>query len=66
MELSLQEFLDSVSNKSTKKEYRLGIKKFCEWFGKSAEEILKLRQEDLTQRSGEGLVEFKNRATRLE
>jgi len=66
MELSLQEFLDSVSNKRTRKGYKLGIKKFCEWFGKSAEEILKLRQEDLTQRSGEGLVEFKNRATRLE
>ena len=66
MELSIQEFLDSVSNKRTRKGYKLGIKKFCEWFGKSAEEILKLRQEDLTQRSGEGLVEFKNRATRLE
>jgi hypothetical protein len=51
MELSLQEFLDTVFNKSAKKECRLGINKFCEWFGKSAEEILKLRQEDLTQRS---------------
>jgi hypothetical protein len=42
MELSIQEFLDSVSNPNTKKEYRHGIKKFCEWYGKSAEEILEL------------------------
>lgn len=50
MELSLQEFMDSVSNRNTKKEYRHGIKKFCEWFGKGAEEILELRKDDLTQR----------------
>jgi len=65
MELSLQEFLDSVSNKSTKKEYRWGIKLFCEWYGKSAEEILKERQEDLTQKPGENLIEFRNRSARF-
>jgi hypothetical protein len=32
VELSAQEFLDSVQNPNTKKEYRHGIKKFCDWF----------------------------------
>jgi integrase len=66
MELSVQEFLDSVSNPNTKKEYRHGIKKFCEWYGKSAEEILELRKDDLTQRHEENLVEYRNRAARFE
>jgi|SRR5271157_307545 len=66
MELSVQEFLDSVSNPNTKKEYRHGLNKFCEWFGKSAEEILELRKDDLTQRAGENLIEYRNRAARFE
>lgn len=66
MELSVQEFLDSVSNPNTKKEYRHGVKKFCEWFGKSAEEVLELRKDDLTQRQGENLIEYRNRAARFE
>jgi integrase len=66
MELSVQEFLDSVPNPNTKKEYRHGIKKFCEWFGESAGEILELRKDDLTQRQGENLVEYRNRAARFE
>ena len=65
MELSLQEFLDSVRNPNTKKGYRHGIKKFCEWYGKSAEEILEMRKGDLTQRAGENLIEYKNRAARF-
>ena len=65
MKLSLQEFLDSVQNPNTKKGYRHGIKKFCEWYGKSAEEILELRKDDLTQRAGENLIEYKNRASRF-
>jgi len=66
MELSVQEFLDSVSNSNTKKGYRHGLKKFCEWFGKSAEEILEMRKDDLTQRAGENLIEYRNRAARFE
>jgi len=65
VKLSLQEFLDSVQNPNTKKGYRHGIKKFCEWYGKSAEEILELRKDDLTQRAGENLIEYKNRASRF-
>jgi site-specific recombinase XerD len=66
MELSVQEFLDSVSNPNTKKEYRHGLDKFCSWYGKIAEEILELRKDDLTQRAGENLIEYRNRAARFE
>jgi site-specific recombinase XerD len=66
MELSVKEFLDSVSNSNTKKGYRHGLKKFCEWFGKSAEEILELRKDDLTQRADENIIEYRNRAARFE
>jgi len=66
MELSVQEFLDSVSNPNTRKGYRHGLKRFCEWYGKSAEEILELRKEDLTQKTGENLIEYRNRAARFE
>jgi site-specific recombinase XerD len=64
--MSVQEFLDSVSNPSTKKGYRFGLKQFMEWYGKPAEEILKMRQDDLTQKVGENLIEYKNRAARFE
>ena len=66
MELSVNEFLDSVINPNTRKGYRVGIKKFYEWSGKSPREILEARKDDLTQRSGEDLIEYRNRATRFE
>jgi len=66
MELSVQTFLDSVSNPNTKKEYRYGIKKFSEWFGKTPGEILKLRREDLTKKVKEDFVEQRFRAARFE
>jgi integrase len=66
MELSVKEFLDSVVNSNTRKGYRVGIKKFCEWFGKSPREILEARKDDLTQRAGEDLIEYRNRAARFE
>lgn len=65
MDLSLQQFLDSVHNPNTKKGYKHGIKKFYEWYGKTAEEILEIRKDDLTQREGENLIEYKNRASRF-
>jgi integrase len=64
--MSVQEFLNSISNPRTRKGYRFGLNKFVEWFGKPAEDILAMRQEDLTQRSGENLVEYRNRAARFE
>jgi len=66
VELSLKEYLDSVANGSTRKGYRLGIKKFCEWFGKSAEEVLQMRKDDLTQKAGENLIDYRNRAARFQ
>ena len=66
MELSVKEFLDSVVNPNTRKGYRVGIKKFYEWFGKSPREILEARKDDLTQRPGEDLIEYRNRAARFE
>ncbi len=66
MELSAQAFLDSVSNPNTKKEYRHGLNKFCGWYKKTAEEILDLRKDDLTQIIGENVVDYRNRASRFE
>jgi len=66
LEMSVQEFLNSISNPRTRKGYRFGLNKFIEWFGKPAEEILAMRQEDLTQKPGENLIEYKNRAARFE
>jgi integrase len=66
MELSVKEFLDSVINPNTRKGYRVGIKKFHEWFGKSPREILEARKDDLTQKPGEDLIEYRNRAARFE
>jgi integrase len=66
MQLSMQEFLDSVINPSTKKGYRIGINKFCEWFGQSPREVLEMRKDDLTQRPHEDLIEYRNRAARFE
>jgi site-specific recombinase XerD len=64
--MSVQEFLNSVSNPRTKKGYRFGLNKFVEWIGKPAEEVLAMRQEDLTQKAGENPIEFKNRAARFQ
>ena len=66
MHLSVKEFLDSVSNKHTKKEYRYGIKKFRDWFNKTPEEILEIRKDDLTPRPNENIIEAKHRAKRFE
>ena len=41
MKLGVKEFLDTIQNPSTRKGYRQGIKKFCEYYGKTAEEIIR-------------------------
>jgi integrase len=66
MELSVKEYLDSVANPNTRKEYRIGINKFCEWFGKSPRDLLEMRKDDLTQRPEENIIEYRNRAARFE
>ena len=64
--MSVNDFLDSVSNRHTKKEYRYGIKKFCDWYEKLPEEILEMRKDDLTPRPNENIIEAKHRAKRFE
>jgi integrase len=66
LEMSVQEFLNSINNPRTRKGYQFGLNKFVEWFNKTPEEILAMRQEDLTQKPGENLVEYRNRAARFE
>ena len=48
--MNVNEFLSYIKeakSKATYKNYKQGIKKFVEWYGKSADEILKERFEDL-------------------
>jgi len=50
MKMSVEEYLEDIKqrkSKQTLKEYRHGISKFSEWFGKSPNEILAVRKEDL-------------------
>ncbi|MCK5592575.1 hypothetical protein KAI31_00580, partial [Candidatus Bathyarchaeota archaeon] len=50
-ELKVEDFLDYIKqsrSKSTFKEYKAGIKKFSEYYGKAPDEILKERSEDWT------------------
>ena len=64
--MSVSEFLDSVSNRHTRKEYNYGIKKFCDWFARTPEEILEMRKNDLTPKPDENIIEAKHRAKRFE
>jgi integrase len=61
--MSVQEFLDSLSSKGTKKVYKMGLKKFFKWSGKTPEQVLMERKDDLTQRPDEDLITYKNRAS---
>ena len=61
--MSVQEFLDSLPSKGTKKIYKMGLKKLFEWYGKTPDQILQERKDDLTQRPNEDLVTYKNRAS---
>lgn len=66
MEMSVKEYLDSVANPNTRKSYRIGIRKFCEWLSKSPREILEMRKDDLTVKDGENLIDYRNRTARYE
>jgi hypothetical protein len=52
-----------VRVRGAKKIYKMCLKKFLEWYGKSAEEVLKERKDDLTQRPNKDLVTYRNRAS---
>ena len=64
--MSVQEFLDSLPSKGTKKVYKYGLKKFLEWYGKTANEVLEERKDDLTQRPNEDIVTYRNRSSNYE
>jgi len=60
--MSVTEFLDSLPSAGTRRIYRMGLKRFFEWYRKSAEDVLQERKDDLTQRPNEDLVTYRNRA----
>ena len=62
--MSVNEFLDSLPSAGTRRIYRMGLKRFFEWYGKTADEVLNERKDDLTQRPNEDLVTYRNRASR--
>jgi integrase len=62
--MSVQEFLDSLPSKGTRRIYKMGLKRFFDWYGRSAEEVLQERKDDLTQKPNEDLVTYRNRASR--
>ncbi len=64
--MSVQEFLDSLPSKGTKKVYKYGLNKFLEWYGKTANEVLEERKSDLTQRPNEDIVTYRNRSSNYE
>ena len=66
LELSAQEFLDSLPSKGTRKVYKYGLNKFLEWYGKTAKEVLEERKDNLTQRPNEDIVTYRNRAANYE
>ena len=66
LDMSVQEFLDSLPSKGTKKVYKYGLNKFLEWSGKTANEILEERKADLTQRPNEDIVTYRNRSSNYE
>ena len=61
-----QEFLDSIPNKQTKKQYKWGLENFSKWFGKSPDEILEMRRDDLTPKPNENPIDFRKRRKRFE
>ena len=63
---SMEAFLNSLTTKNTRRLYKRGIDKFGEWYGKSVDEILEERKDDLTPRPKENLIDAKQRATHYE
>jgi hypothetical protein len=66
LELSVNEFLDSLPSRGTRKVYKYGLNKFLEWYGKTGKEVLEERKDDLTQRPNEDIITYRNRAANYE
>jgi hypothetical protein len=62
----MEAFLGSLNSKNTKSTYKRGIELFATFYGKTIDEILAERKDDLTQRTNEDLISAKQRADRYE
>ncbi len=62
----MAEFLNSYSNKSTRRMYKRGLDLFFEFYGKDVDTILKERKDDLTPRPNETFVDTRQRTGRYE
>ena len=63
---AMEQFIDSYTSRNTKRIYKHGIELFCRWYGKSIDEVLQERQNDLTPKPDENIIERKQRASRYE
>lgn len=63
---SMEAFLNSYPKKNTRRLYKRGIDKFADWYGKSIDEILAERKDDLTPKRNESLIDAKQRANHYE
>jgi len=45
---TMEAFQNSLTTKNTRRLYKRGIDKFAEWYGKTIDEILAERKDDLT------------------
>jgi len=61
----MESFPESYAKKTTRFQYERGIKLSLEFYGKSIEEILAERKDDLTPRPNETMVEAKQRSNRF-
>ena len=62
----MQAFLNSYPKKNTRRLYKRGIEKFADWYGKSIDDILDERKDDLTPKRKESLIDAKQRANYYE
>lgn len=62
----MEEFLSSFTSYNTLRLYRHGIELFSYWYGKSVNDILNERKDDLTPKPQENIIEAKQRASRYE
>jgi hypothetical protein len=62
----MESFLDSFSKKGTRSTYKRGVELFAVFYGKTVDEILAERKNDLTPRLNENMIDAKQRVSRFE
>ena len=62
----MEAYLQSYPKKETQRLFKRGLNLFVDWYGKSVDEILAERKDDLTLRPNESLIDAKQRATHYE